>query len=529
MLRFISYLTAFLLAVGPTTAARAEVLDVYVLTGQSNSLGTTFNEGSTAAQYGPGTNPADANARFFWSNVSGSGYPPALYGDSSGALTTLQMQQGLGVDPAFWGPEFGFARTMSAAGAANVMVIKASRGGGGNTLWDKAAFEANQNSGHMWGHLRDTVDAALTTAQNAGYQVKVRGLLYLQGESNGAAEASLADQRLSSLAADLQGRINTNFANAASDMKTVIGEIAASSSNASRVTTTNLQRSLADRRDDMTFIQTHDLPLKSDGLHFGRGAKLAIGQRFADALLDLQTRPDLVIAHYASDLNPPTAVPHPSSLGWTEAGPTTGVTRTGVTEGGTRGWQIIDNVAGAIPGYFQPLFADDYRAMFDQGWVFRAKVKVVSGSGSALWSVTQDDAPAGWNIADGPGNLVGFEFQRVGDDQFQVKLGANQDAMAINLGAGSADRFHTLELVGRPGSNAFDLLVDGQFRMTSSITSGTGSAGLEDRALFQAGRGAGHSVIWNEVTLQALPEPCAAQLLPPAMFVFAIRPPRKNG
>jgi hypothetical protein len=242
MLRFTLFVTLSWLWVMPATVARAVVLDVYVLTGQSNSLGTTFGEGSTAAEYGPGADPADVNTRFFWSNVFSGGYPPVLYGDSSGAMTTLQMQQGRGVDPEFWGPEFGFARTMAAAGTDNVMVIKASRGGGGNTFWDKAVFDSNNGSGHMWGHLRDTVDAAITTAQNAGYQVQVRGLLYLQGESNGSTEASFADQRLSSLAANLQEHINANFANAANDMKTVIGEIAASSSNASRITTTNLQR-----------------------------------------------------------------------------------------------------------------------------------------------------------------------------------------------------------------------------------------------------------------------------------------------
>lgn len=520
----ISYLMALSLVIGPAGAVRAVVLDVYLLTGQSNSLGTTELEGSTPAQYGPGSDPADPATQFFWSNVDGTNtlYPPTLYGNSAGVVTTLQMQQGDANNPAFWGPEFGFARTMAAVGASHLMVVKTSRGGGGNTWWDQSAFDANHNSGHMWGQLRDTVDAALTAAQNAGYQVRVRGLLYLQGESNSSAEAAVADGRLSSLVANLQQHINTNYSNAASGMKTVVGEIAVSSSNASRITTTNLQRSLADSRDDVAFIQTHDQALKSDNLHFGRDAKLAIGQRFADAFLDLQSRPASILARYAADLAAPTAVPHPSTQGWTEIGATTGVTLEGVTDGSTRAWRILDNATNSNPAYYQPLRSQDYQQMFDRGWTFRARTKVVSGGGLALWSVTAAHAPAGWNIAAGPGNMNGFEIARVGSDEFQVKLWSDQAGTTVNLGPGSADQFHTLELVGRAGSNAFDFLVDGQFRFASSITNGTGLGGFEDRALWNSGStgGTGLNVIWNEVSLRTVPEPTASALLTAALLGF---------
>ncbi|MDG2470035.1 MAG: hypothetical protein P8M80_12200 [Pirellulaceae bacterium] len=83
--------------------------DVYILTGQSNSLGTTASSESMPS---PGTNPADSTTSLFWSNVNASNnaYPPVLYGDSGGAITTLQTQQGDGgSNPTFWGPEFGFA------------------------------------------------------------------------------------------------------------------------------------------------------------------------------------------------------------------------------------------------------------------------------------------------------------------------------------------------------------------------------------------------------------------------------------
>jgi hypothetical protein len=287
---------------------------------------------------------------------------------------------------------------------------------------------------------------------------------------------------------------------------------------------------LADSRADIAFIQTHDLPLKSDAIHFGRDAKLAIGQRFADAILNLQARPKSMIARYLADIAAPTSVPHPSTQGWTEAGATASTTLEGVTESGTRGWRILDNAASSNPGYYQPLVAADYQAMFDKGWKFRAEVKVVSGGGMALWSVTQPAAPAGWNVAGGVGNMVGFEVERVEGDQFQAKLWQGQIATTVNLGVGSANQYHTLELVGRAGSNAFDFLVDGQFRFASQINSAAGLAGSENRVLIQSGSvsGIGRNVIWNEVSLQTVPEPSSISILVPGMFLLSTRPRQKK-
>jgi hypothetical protein len=451
-----------------------------------------------------------------------------LYGDSAGTIKTLEMQQGAGADPQVWGPEFGFARTMAATGATSVLIVKASRGGGGNTLWEKSIFDNNNSSGHMWGHLRDTVDTALTAAEAAGHQVRLRGLMYIQGESNGSSEASLADQRLGGLAANLQQYVNTNFANAAADMRTVIGEIAASSSNADRRTTTTRQRALADQRADVSFVQTHDLPLKIDGIHFGRDAKLAIGQRLAHAFIDLQSRSESIISRYTADLALPTSVPHPSTQGWTEFGAASQVTLQGTTEGETRGWQIVDNSTGGNSGYYQPLLANDYQSMFDQGWKFRAKVKAVSGSGTAAWTVSNGSAPAGWNIGGGTGNLIGVEVRRVNGDEFQVRLWQNQGAATINLGPNSANEFHTLELAGRAGSSEFELLVDGVVRSSSNLLASPGGPGVENRVLFQSGNGVGQSIIWNEVSLQAIPEPASLAMVLAAALIASPRQRRRK-
>ena len=110
-------------------------LRVFVLTGQSNSLGTTADP--TEPDITTGVDPADMNTRFFWSNrdTSGDNTPAGVIGDSGGLITHIQAQQGQAANPLFWGPEVQFARSLYAAGVRDVMIIKGSRGGGGNTWW----------------------------------------------------------------------------------------------------------------------------------------------------------------------------------------------------------------------------------------------------------------------------------------------------------------------------------------------------------------------------------------------------------
>lgn len=287
----------------PSGVVVGQTKHVYILTGQSNSLGTTSLEGLTQAQWGPGEHPADAVTPFFWSNVSPSNgvFPPALLGDSEGLFKTIEIQQGEGANMAFWGPEFGFARRMAEAEQSDVVIIKASRGGGGNSLWDKGIFEQDTNSGHMWGHVRDRVDEALGVLAGQGDPFEIRGLMYLQGESNSTAEAQIADTRLEAFVDNLTQHIEGSYPGSTGDWHTVVGEIAASQSSGNRQTTTNLQMQLAANDDAFSFSATADLPLKSDGIHFGRDAKLAIGERFANEFLAVLEQPNDVLGDVNQD------------------------------------------------------------------------------------------------------------------------------------------------------------------------------------------------------------------------------------
>lgn len=109
--------------------------------------------------------------------------------------------------------------------------------------------------------------------------------MYLQGESNSASESQLAGLRLEELIDGLKSCINHSFPGTTLHMQSFIAEIAASESNAERLTTVRQHQALTAHRQDLSFVPTRDLPLKDDALHFGSAAKLEIGRRIAHAFL----------------------------------------------------------------------------------------------------------------------------------------------------------------------------------------------------------------------------------------------------
>lgn len=243
---------------------------LFVLTGQSNSLGTT-NAGE--ADPSPGTDPADGHVKFYWSNIADATHP---LGNSGGAFTTLQAQQGgyYTGSATHWGPEINFGRTLYRAGVRDFAIIKASRGGGGNSFWSKAATDH-----HMYTQVVDTVNAATATLTANGDTFEVAGLLYLQGESDSTSEANIADTRIKELTDNLRADLPN-----ASTMHCIIGGIAAAGTT--RDVVRARQSSIASTTSYIDYF--NDLDLQSqvaavDNLHFNKAAKLTIGERFAQA------------------------------------------------------------------------------------------------------------------------------------------------------------------------------------------------------------------------------------------------------
>ncbi len=251
----------------------AAKMKVFVFTGQSNSLGTTADPKETDIT--PGKEPLDEKVPFFWANRStraGDG-PAVMIGDSAGKIVTLQAQQGEAANKLFWGPEIGFGRCLARAGVTNVLIIKASRGGGGNGFWQKGSV-----NDHMYRHVVETVNQAVK-ALPAGVDFEIEALVYVQGESDSEAEAAVAGERLTRLAANLRKELPH-----AAAMKVLIGGIAAPSPRRDLVR--EQQKALEKKNPDVRYIDTLDLQkLLYDNLHFNKTAKLEVGNRLAEAWL----------------------------------------------------------------------------------------------------------------------------------------------------------------------------------------------------------------------------------------------------
>jgi hypothetical protein len=258
-----------LLFIALASFANGKHYKLFVLTGQSNSLGTT---GGGEADPTSVNDPADSHVKFWWDNVADAS---TSLGDSGGVWTSLQDQQG-GFYPnnaTHWGPEVNFARTLYRAGVRDFGVIKASRGGGGNTNWSKA------NGGHMYTHVLSTVNAATSALTESDDSFEIVGLMYLQGESDSSGEANIADVRLGELAANLKTDLP-----GATTMHSVIGGIAAAGGNRNIVR--SKQAALADGDATMSYFENVDLQGSLyDNLHFDKAAKLVVGKRFANAFM----------------------------------------------------------------------------------------------------------------------------------------------------------------------------------------------------------------------------------------------------
>lgn len=278
------------------SACSAKELKIFLLTGQSNSLGAV--KGSPASpellkKYEPGKT-------LYWHENFGQ-----REGVFPGASTSWEQ-----VRPAMpryngsmcMGPEYGFAFTLEKNGwfrDADVAIVKASRDGGDNSHW--------QRNGQAYKALVQAVKNACAAVDKSRHsRVEFAGLLYLQGESNGGGSvpesASRFMELLGNLAADLKPYGDTS---ALAAQKAVIGENANWSSkneNDSETgnvtgglegrdtevqgkTTHRLMKELASSRPSLGYVPTRDLPKLTAGdnmgVHYSGKSQISIGARFA--------------------------------------------------------------------------------------------------------------------------------------------------------------------------------------------------------------------------------------------------------
>ncbi len=222
------------------------------------------------------------------------------------------------------------------------MIVNCSRGSGGNSCWHKAAADH-----HMYDKVRNAIFNAVTAHTNQGHTFEIVSLLYLQGEGNNTTVAAEAGSRFRLLLDDLRAELPN-----ASGMRRHMAGIINSGLIPDTTGTTRVQHDAVygQYAPEITFFSDLDqnCEMVADNLHFNERGKLAIGARFADAVLGR-------LANYTTELVPANGQ-SPVLQGWSETAPnaTDGQAVAGLSPdpGFANNAWLTDDAGTAARGYY---------------------------------------------------------------------------------------------------------------------------------------------------------------------------------
>ncbi len=398
----LSVFSSLLLAIAITPAG-ADVLNVWILTGQSNSLGTTGQDG---ASWEYTSTAGTTNAKFYYTDISPTttAYPaaPADMTTSGAMLTGMETQVIAGTN--YWGPEMGLVSELYTQGYTDNYVIKASRGGGGNTLWMGTGGPDAAN-GQMYNYLTETARDGIQAALDGGHSVDISGLIYLQGESNTTTDAAAAATRLGTMTTNMLDYLDTEFATeiaagtvVTANTKLLVTQIADIDDSAARVTTVNNKVQWASTTNKATYIDTSYLPLGADDLHFAKDSKEAIGASIATTYINLttQTTAQQVAAQSANTRAHYTMNETTGATSLVDSSPNAQNVNTGsiTSVAGVVGTGVKTGAAAVVANADSPDFGTEtfsvnfwFNKQTDSTYHFLSNKGATSFSGSAGWAI----------------------------------------------------------------------------------------------------------------------------------------------
>ena len=185
-LRRLLFFVAFLRA-GVSTG---EEIDLFILAGQSNAQGWMGD----AAYYPADNNELDRSTAFFWVTPKHS--------SSNGNWTHLKAQGGR-FEQGHFGPEISLARCLKNSGY-QAAIFKYTLGS-----TSIAQDWQGPGDGKMYDRMVESFKAALSMLNAEGHGVTVRGLFWIQGESDAETPpmAAAYKERLRSLIEDWRHRV----------------------------------------------------------------------------------------------------------------------------------------------------------------------------------------------------------------------------------------------------------------------------------------------------------------------------------
>jgi hypothetical protein len=266
-----------------------EKRDLILVAGQSNAVGFDATPTQLPAS------DSDKKIMFWWRCGDP---PPDEFDTRSDGWTTIRpqpkappMPKEKGVPRQYgnfshaeggFGPEIGFARALYAKENKPFAIVKAAFSGTGMTTdWDHA--DAGPR-GACYRALVDETKQAIAKALEQGVDLKIRALLWVQGESDANAKNAPEYEKhlgemLVSLRKELKAPemialigVNTNFGNGGNAFMPVIVE---------------QQKSLAAHLARCGYVDTSGVTY-ANAAHFDTKSTIEVGQRFADALLRIE-------------------------------------------------------------------------------------------------------------------------------------------------------------------------------------------------------------------------------------------------
>lgn len=255
----------------PFISSSQEKLDLFVLAGQSNAQGWMGD----GAYYPEEEKELDDSILLNWTFVDNE--------SSDGEWVTMQPQKGR-FPKGHFGPEVSFGRELKKAGY-NPAIFKYTKGATGLARDWKAPGE-----GGIYDRMTRDLKFAINKLENHGFEVKVHGFIWIQGETDAGNEHAAKDyyHNLKKLINDFRNNVLHK-----PDLKIILGVDEQHPFVKERPVVVEAQRKLAEEDENIVFSSMMGLP-KADATHLtpeglvkhGKRIFNAYSSKFLDKFLD---------------------------------------------------------------------------------------------------------------------------------------------------------------------------------------------------------------------------------------------------
>lgn len=282
-----------------------EVVDVYILAGQSNMAGRVSSGGVGGGSYAAIPSVDDDILYYYRSDG-----PSSNDQTSGGDFTTLSP-----LPTGYYGPEIAMGRQLHAEATNKIAIIKIADGAT-SLFYDWNSINPPDN--FMWQHwVNDTTDA-IHDLYDMGYLPNLKGICWCQGESDGADGSGISAgylRRFEALVPAMYAHLETLADTSGMRFVTATTNDSYDYDNGVDLNNKSVvraaQKAVMDSNAYWSYFDTElalsDEPDGSfafaewDGTHFDGPSIEEIGRRFAEALLAAPEVSDLVVTNGEGD------------------------------------------------------------------------------------------------------------------------------------------------------------------------------------------------------------------------------------